>query len=882
MKVYSVSSSFLISTLLASAMACTQPTNGDSEAATAISAALGQDDGNLLWVAKAQLGKEFLLQGNLVAQDLAPMGGGLRSRVVTFEKRDDKLFMMEATEGHTVAPEIPADLILASFPIRREDEQRIVFDFNEGMTKIFAAADWASQDSDGAAYASSFESAHIGLSYVRSTKADNVKNQFVIDQVAQVDISTPNGTADNSTYAVKYYLTPYAKNPSYAPYASPGIGHVGFFEVTPTLKPGGGVPNIYATRFAPNKRIKFAISNNTPAEFRDAVRDGIQYWNQVLGAAARIEVTVAEPSATAPDFDENIVQWIPYEDAGFAYADAQMDPRTGETLHGQVWLTSSWAVYGRDDAQRLARKFADIQPTSSKRIAGKGAKALGLAGMMHPALCSLGDGMNLALAQRMQRLLQTDATDATILKASQDTIRTVVAHEVGHVLGLRHNFAGSVNASYPFEQEEELVAEYIRHGASSPRNVIATSSLMDYNTSGADMLTGDRIEKKGGILPYDGAAIGILYNGVKIKNETIPTFCTDSQVDEFVDCAPFDGGRSPAESALVSRNDTVSNLATNILETYIEKMTGQYGTSAPVKADAIVLNPVRAARSAYAPYFGLYQQFTDAASSVRVRQALPTFPVFGPLEQSNVAAAESKFLASEVNRMGGMDALFALPKESDAAAAYTKLVSLLDDPRYLAGKGWNGQPFKLTRHDVAVIKANSKKYFAAVTEQFMHWHMAALSGQSLLAAMGSPFAEPSTQLVVDGPLSDALAAATVNVANEVLFAKTGSFVTGDITLTTAGPGPNDVPKSEVKHVKLPVWKYSNALRTEAFALVRTGAGTKRAYMLAQTEAIHAAFAQNVDDLFGTDLDTLSAAAATFPNAIAEWVLNERAVSDGSN
>jgi predicted Zn-dependent protease len=32
------------------------------------------------------------------------------------------------------------------------------------------------------------------------------------------------------------------------------------------------------------------------------------------------------------------------------------------------------------------------------------------------------------------------------LRASQDYVREVVAHEVGHVLGLRHNFAGSVSA----------------------------------------------------------------------------------------------------------------------------------------------------------------------------------------------------------------------------------------------------------------------------------------------------------------------------------------------------------------------------------------------------------------------------------------------------
>ena len=43
-----------------------------------------------------------------------------------------------------------------------------------------------------------------------------------------------------------------------------------------------------------------------------------------------------------------------------------------------------------------------------------------------------------------QLVLDESQSDASILKMSQDYVREVIAHEVGHTLGLRHNFAGSL------------------------------------------------------------------------------------------------------------------------------------------------------------------------------------------------------------------------------------------------------------------------------------------------------------------------------------------------------------------------------------------------------------------------------------------------------
>ena len=58
-------------------------------------------------------------------------------------------------------------------------------------------------------------------------------------------------------------------------------------------------------------------------------------------------------------------------------------------------------------------------------------------------------------------LANEELTDEVILRMSQDYVREVVAHEVGHVLGLRHNFAGSLAATLSHTEMEDYIKAYI-------------------------------------------------------------------------------------------------------------------------------------------------------------------------------------------------------------------------------------------------------------------------------------------------------------------------------------------------------------------------------------------------------------------------------------
>src|ERR1019366_9112102 len=63
----------------------------------------------------------------------------------------------------------------------------------------------------------------------------------------------------------------------------------------------------------------------------------------------------APDGVTAPDAQHNLVQWVPWDKAGFAYADVLVDPLNGESKHGQAYMTTAFTYGGKARARGLLR-----------------------------------------------------------------------------------------------------------------------------------------------------------------------------------------------------------------------------------------------------------------------------------------------------------------------------------------------------------------------------------------------------------------------------------------------------------------------------------------------------------------------------------------------
>ncbi len=183
---------------------------------------------------------------------------------------------------------------------------------------------------------------------------------------------------------------------SYADYAAPIEGEV-VQRLIPRHRlqkknPGPGLSDVV-------EPIVYYLDPGTPEPVRTALLDGARWWNQAFEAAGyrdafRVEMLPA--NADPMDVRYNVIQWVHRATRGWSYGYGVHDPRTGEIIKGHVTLGSLRVRQDYLIAQGMTSPFTD---RASETVA-------------------LSD---MALAR----------------------IRQLSAHEVGHTLGLAHNFAAS-------------------------------------------------------------------------------------------------------------------------------------------------------------------------------------------------------------------------------------------------------------------------------------------------------------------------------------------------------------------------------------------------------------------------------------------------------
>ncbi|MDC3194943.1 zinc-dependent metalloprotease [Flavobacteriaceae bacterium] len=145
--------------------------------------------------------------------------------------------------------------------------------------------------------------------------------------------------------------------------------------------------------------IIYYLDRGTPEPVKSALLDGARWWNQAfesIGFTNAFQVKMLPKDADLLDIRYNVIQWVHRSTRGWSYGASVSDPRTGEIIKGHVSLGSL----------RIRQDFL--------------------------------------IAQALQApYTNNDTDDQFALEMALARIRQLSAHEVGHTIGLAHNFAAS-------------------------------------------------------------------------------------------------------------------------------------------------------------------------------------------------------------------------------------------------------------------------------------------------------------------------------------------------------------------------------------------------------------------------------------------------------
>jgi hypothetical protein len=143
----------------------------------------------------------------------------------------------------------------------------------------------------------------------------------------------------------------------------------------------------------------YYVDSGAPAKVQQALIEGASWWNQAFetaGFRGAFQVKPMPPDMDAMDARYNVIQWVHRSTRGWSYGNSIVDPRTGEIIKGIVTLGS----------QRQYQDYLIFEGLMAPHVPGND---------------------------------RTSELTAVVYAR----LRQLAAHEVGHTLGLEHNYIAS-------------------------------------------------------------------------------------------------------------------------------------------------------------------------------------------------------------------------------------------------------------------------------------------------------------------------------------------------------------------------------------------------------------------------------------------------------
>ncbi len=331
-------------------------------------------------------------------------------------------------------------------------------------------------------------------------------------------ISPPSSTPDARSFFVGYVysLARLPAQPMATRLADPRLGHF-HTSYTNTASDASSSAKVFmlnrwrlekkdpaAAMSEPVKPITFWIDKNVPQKYRSAVEQGILEWNKAFEAIGFKNAVVASHQPHTATWDtlaarQASVRWYTGVDVGSAIGPSQTDPRTGEILDADIAMHEGFA--------RGARRYLGEGAPESNLAAWRSAQDAHAGHSHFQGQCNYGNDLaqEFDFAHSLLEVrgeIEPGSPEAEGL--AQAAVKNIITHEVGHTLGLKHNFKASTSISRAALQKPGPIS----------------GSVMDYNPFNVPLEgepRGDLVLT--GLGAYDYWAIAYAYSQFSPGNE---------------------------------------------------------------------------------------------------------------------------------------------------------------------------------------------------------------------------------------------------------------------------------------------------------------------------------------------------------------------------
>lgn len=383
-----------------------------------------------MWLYVDKVGQEFLYVSSLpagvgsndIGLDRGQLGG---ERVVKFIRSGNKLLLTQVNMTYRAVSdqvlerkaveEAFAQSVLWGFVIDKEEQGRLRIDFTPFLLRDAHGVSQRLARTNQGTYSVDLSRSAL---YLERTKnfPQNTEFEATITFTGRASgawIRSVTPDPDAVTVRMHHSLIQLPDNGYQPRMFDP---RAGYFELsyydyaTPIQQP---LTQRYITRHRLHKKdptaarseavepIIYYLDPGCPEPIRSALLDGARWWNQAFEAAGYIQafrVEMLPADADPMDVRYNLIQWVHRSTRGWSYGSSVIDPRTGEIIKGQVTLGSL----------RVRQDFLIAQ------------------------------GYHAAYKT-------TDWTEGPLTELALARLRQLSAHEVGHTIGLAHNFSASFN-----------------------------------------------------------------------------------------------------------------------------------------------------------------------------------------------------------------------------------------------------------------------------------------------------------------------------------------------------------------------------------------------------------------------------------------------------